>query len=217
MCVWERVGYWWTRTPVLLAQVQSAAAPLLERTAVKVAVLRPSVGGGQTETLHPPRSLCSSLSIQLTSVENMFLKRTPLFPTTARARHKDGCGTRPALIIYTFIYALRVTHDFVQMRSCQWHDVSPASSICNCEASRRVCSQFQGFLAEQQSCFGMLLNFKAFASLSKCSFLNSTLKFFPWVTSQVIQGPPHLLSAFLFLVKLIMPSSLSATSDILTV
>lgn len=92
---------------MLLAQVQSAAAPLLERAAVKVAVLRPSVGGGQTETLHPPRSLCSSLSIQLTSVENMFLflKRTPLFPTTAWARHKDDCGTRPALIVYVYLHS----------------------------------------------------------------------------------------------------------------
>lgn len=61
---------------MLLAQVQSAAAPLLKRTAVKVAALRPSVGGegaGGEETLHPPHPLCRSLSIQLKTVENMLL------------------------------------------------------------------------------------------------------------------------------------------------
>lgn len=40
---------------MLLAQVQSAAAPSLEKAAVKVAALRPLVGKGRTETLYLPR------------------------------------------------------------------------------------------------------------------------------------------------------------------
>lgn len=57
---------------MLLAQVQNAAAPSLEKAAVKVAVLRPLVGRGQTETLNPP----SSLSIRRRTLENMFLNAT---------------------------------------------------------------------------------------------------------------------------------------------
>lgn len=45
VCVCE-LSYWWTQTPACLAQVQSAAAPSLEKAAVKVAALRPLVGGG---------------------------------------------------------------------------------------------------------------------------------------------------------------------------
>lgn len=45
---------WRTQTPALLAQVQSAAAPSLEKAAVKVAALRPLVGRGQTEPYTPP-------------------------------------------------------------------------------------------------------------------------------------------------------------------
>lgn len=46
------VCYWWTQPPVLLAQVQSAAAASLEKAAVKVALLRPLGGRGWMETLH---------------------------------------------------------------------------------------------------------------------------------------------------------------------
>lgn len=62
---------WWTQTPVLLAQVQSAAAPSLEKAAVKVAALRPLVGRGWTETLYSP----SRLSIRQRT-ENMSLDAT---------------------------------------------------------------------------------------------------------------------------------------------
>lgn len=70
MC-WSELRDWRTRTPVLLAQVQSAAAPSLEKAAVKVAALRPLAGGGGGG--QKPNTPPSSLSIRRRTVENMFL------------------------------------------------------------------------------------------------------------------------------------------------
>lgn len=45
---------------MLLAQVQSAAAPSLEKAAVKVAAFRPLVGRGRTETQYPPQQFVNT-------------------------------------------------------------------------------------------------------------------------------------------------------------
>lgn len=65
---------------MVLAQVQSAAAPSLEKAEVKVAAHGSLVGRGLTETQYTP----SSLSIRRTTVEN------PLLNATRRTSQQPG-------------------------------------------------------------------------------------------------------------------------------